>query len=273
MTGESAPGLFSEISLPDEPAAAGLFCQVALNRPMRCQYTYAVPEHFAENLAPGMRVAVPFAGRRSVGVVVGLTEGTDIPAKRIKSVSDVLDPAPLLAQELLDLTEWMAAYYACSWGEALAAVLPAALKREGSRRTIAMLMAEEGVGSEQLVELEERHPKQHRLLRTLLEVDGMIERKDILRRLGLSDSPAKSLVKRGWARVENVESAQDELLGGDASDRPRPDKLTPEQGESVKALEAQLDSGTYATFLLKGVTGSGKTEVYLRAIEHALAQG
>ncbi len=94
MAGESAPGLFSELSLPDQASSAGLFCQVALNRPMRCQYTYAVPEHMAENLAPGMRVAVPFAGRRSVGVVVGLTEGTDIPGKRIKSVSDVLDPGP-----------------------------------------------------------------------------------------------------------------------------------------------------------------------------------
>jgi len=273
LAGESAPGLFPDLSLPDQSPSTGLFCQVALNRPMRCQYTYAVPEHMAEGLAPGMRVAVPFAGRRSVGVVVGLTEGTDIPAKRIKSVSDVLDPGPLLAQELLDLTEWMAAYYACSWGEALAAVLPAALKREGGRRTTAMLVAEDGVGPEQLVQLEERHPKQYRLLRTLLEVDGMIERKDILRRLGLSDSPAKSLVKRGWVRVENVESAQDDLLGGDASDRTRPDTLTPEQDASVVALEGQLDRGTYATFLLKGVTGSGKTEVYLRAIEYALAQG
>ena len=273
MAGESAPGLFPEISAPDQPAPAGVYCQVALNRPMRCEYTYAVPEALSEGIAPGMRVAVPFAGRRSVGVVVGLTGSTDLPAKRIKSISDVLDPAPILAQELLDLTHWMAAYYACSWGEALAAVLPAALKREGGRRTTAMLVVEDEVGPEQLAHLEQRHPKQHRLLRTLLEVDGMIERKDILRRLVLSDSPAKSLVKRGWVRVENVEPVQDKLLGGEASERTRPDTLTPEQDKAVTALQDQLDQGGYGTFLLKGVTGSGKTEVYLRAIEHALAQG
>ncbi len=272
-----ADGLFPEELLPglSVPAEAqeGAFCQVALNRPMHCEYTYRVPELLIEKVVAGVRVAVSFAGRRSVGVVVSVSDRSELAPKRIKPLTDLLDPEPILAQELLDLTRWMAAYYACSWGEALAAVLPAALKRVGARRTIAMLSVPEHVGTEQLEELEHKNSKQHRLLRTMLEANGPVARKEVLRRLGLSESPAKTLVRRGLLALEHVEASPDELLSGDVEDRSRPENLTAEQSVAVQSIQAQLDKEEYGTFLLKGVTGSGKTEVYLRAIEHTLAQG
>ena len=280
--GEGTPGLFpyeepeSPPSGPTESSielAQGLYCRVAVDRPMRCEYTYGVPTELAAAVTPGVRVAVPFAGRRQVGVVVGLEETTDVPPGRLKAVRSVLDPEPILDAHLLGLTRWMADYYACSWGEALAAVLPAALKRERGRRTVTLVRAAPAASEAALAELEEPFPKQHRLLRTLLALSGPIERGELLRRVGVSTSPLESLARKGLARLERAEPGADLLLGGAAADRERPRELTAEQDRAVRRLVDRLASGSYGTFLLRGVTGSGKTEVYLRVIEEALALG
>ena len=269
------PGLFPTPEDPRAPAiAAGLFAQVAVDRPMRCEYTYAVPEHLAPRVAPGVRVAVPFAGRRVVAVVVGTPETCDVPAARLKALADVLDPEPIVDAALLDLTRWMAGYYACSWGETLAAVLPALLKREGGRRKVAMLAPAPGVGPEELASLEGRYVKQHRVLRTLLDLGGAIEKRELLTRLGLSDSPVTTLVRKGWVNVEYVEQAADDLTRAEpGAARVRPAQLLEGQAHAVDAIVARLDAREFTPFLLRGVTGSGKTEVYLRVIEAALEAG
>ncbi|TDJ69311.1 MAG: primosomal protein N' [Planctomycetota bacterium] len=259
---------------PDADSAPALYADVAVNRPMRCEFTYRVPAELVGRIAPGVRVLAPFSGRREVAVVVGLRGSTDVPAARIKPIAEVLDPEPVVDEGLLELTKWMASYYACSWGEALAAILPAALKRVRQRRKVVQLSVAEGVGATELATLAERHEKQHRLLRTLLELDAPIEMAEVLRRLKLSDSPARTLAQKGWIRMERVVAETDELLSS-ARDlaRERPERLTPEQGAAIATILERLEAGTFGAFLLHGVTGSGKTEVYLRVIEEALAQG
>ncbi|MCA8979946.1 MAG: DEAD/DEAH box helicase family protein, partial [Planctomycetes bacterium] len=270
-SGAGAGSLFGTV---DESAAAeGPFAEVAVQKPLRCEFTYRVPAEFVEALKPGMRVAVPFGRKREVGVVVALTDRCDLPASKTKAIAAVLDDEPVVDDDLLELTRWMAGYYACSWGEALGAVLPAALKREKGTRKRLVIAPVAGVGQEELAAVEEAHPKQHRLLRTLLEIGEATELRDLLRKLNLSDAPAKTLVKRGWATIERVEVEADALLSGDATDRVRPERLSSQQADAVGAIAGALDDGEYRTFLLQGVTGSGKTEVYLRAIEHALATG
>ena len=156
--GDEGPGLFgpdtfgaSAAPLKQAPPAAqkpqtassapteapALFAEVALNRPMRRQYTYSVLARHAGRVAPGVRVAVPLGPRREVGVVVAVATASDVPAARLKAVLEVLDDGPIVGAELLELTAWIAREYACAWGEALAAALPAALKRERARRTVA----------------------------------------------------------------------------------------------------------------------------------------
>ncbi|MEM1449353.1 MAG: primosomal protein N' [Planctomycetota bacterium] len=250
------------------------FAEVALNRPMRREYTYAVPRSLEDKAAPGVRVAVPFSGRREVAVVVAVHDETDVPANRLKAIADVLDDAPVLDADLLDLTRWMADYYACAWGEALAAVLPAALKREGGRRTVAVVSVAEGVDAERLAELDgPALAKQHRVLRTLLDARGPIARTDLIKRLNVTDAPVRTLVRKGLAVVEHVVAAPDELLAGDREPRPRHASLTEDQAAAVERLTEALDEGDFCPALLYGVTGSGKTEVYLRVIEEALSRG
>ena len=224
-------------------------------------------------MAPGTRVAVPFGSRREVGVVVGLSERPEhVDPAKVRPVLRALDPEPLLGTELLELTRWMARRYACSWGEALAAVLPATLKRERGTRQVLVVSAVPGVGPGELAQIEERFPKQHRLLRTLLELSGPVELREILRRLNLGESPARSLARKGWALIEKVPAAVD-LSWGAPSARVRPETLSAGQSLALAALARPLEAGEAAAFLLQGVTGSGKTEVYLRLIEQALERG
>jgi len=268
----SSPGLFDlEEPAPALPAG-GCYVRVALNRPVPREFTYGVAPDLAEGLAVGARVAVPFGARRTIGVVTALEEHTDVPASKLKHVLAVLDDEPVVGKELLGLTRWIADRYACSWGEALAAVLPAPLKREGNRRRVPRIRVAKGVGDAEVEELRARYPEQHRLLRTLREVGGVAMLRDLLRSLRLSESPAKSLRRRGWVEIELVEEEADPLASG-TSTRGRPARLSPAQESALSRIAARLDARTSATFVVHGVTGSGKTEVYLRAIEHALAQG
>jgi len=268
------PSLFGEESVlaPVAPAPPGTYVRVALNRPVRREFTYAVPPHLAPRALVGTRVAVSFAHRRSIGVVVAVEDATEVPADRVKEVLAVLDETPVIGEELLFLTRWIAERYACAWGEALAAVLPAQLKRESERRRVPRISIAPGVGSEQLTELATRHPEQHRLLRTLIELGGNSMLRELLRSLRLSESPAKSLRKRGWVAIDYVEELADPLASANTA-RQRPAELSKAQASALEHIQEALEARAHRTFLVHGVTGSGKTEVYLRAIEHALAQG
>ncbi len=268
---DQTPTLFPEPEAAS-PAAPEWSCyaDVAVNRPVRCEFTYGVPDELVTRVARGMRVAVPFGPKREVGVVVGLSDEPSGKG-RAKAIADLLDEETLVGEDLLALTKWMASEYACSWGEALLAVLPAALKREKGEARVVVVSVAPGVGERELAEIEVRWPRQHRLLRTLLEIGGPIERRELERRLNLSDSPARSLARRGWVTIERV-AREDDLMAG-ASDRVRPERLTERQRTAVDAMLAPLEDGRHAGFLLEGVTGSGKTEVYLALIERALELG
>jgi len=265
---------------PPRPAApahdggmsVGHFAQVALNRPVDCEFTYKVGEALRDLVQPGMRVAVPFGTGREVGVVTALAGESPLHPARLREIARVLDREPLVSEQLQSLTRWIAERYACSFGEALHATLPAALKREGGRRRTRMIRVLGPIAPEVLEELARTQPKQHRLLRTLLEVGAPIELGELLRRQNLSDAPAKSLVERGLALIESVEAAADGFESA-KSDRVRPAALSAEQQVAVDALTQALAEHKPRTFLLQGVTGSGKTEVYLAAIERALALG
>jgi primosomal protein N' (replication factor Y) len=265
--------LFDEAAPPPSVAvAAGSFAEVALRKPLRREFTYAIPDELRASVQLGVRVAVPFGSRREVGVVVGISERCELEAGKVRRLAAVLDDEPVVDASLLELTRWIAGYYACSWGEALGAVLPASLKREQGARKKLFVSARAGVGAAELSEVVDRFPKQHRLLRTLIEVGEPVELRALTRQLNISEAPARSLERRGWVTIERLECSADPLLAP-VPVKQRPQHLSQGQSDAVAAISGALEERRYETFLLHGVTGSGKTEVYLRVIERALACG
>lgn len=263
------PSLFPR---PLEDAGAR-YARVAIDRPVRREFSYRVPPGL-EPLQPGCRVRAPFGSLSVLGVVVGLDphppEG--VPPSRLRALLARLDAQPLLTPGLLRLARHIADTTYCSWGNALAAMLPAALRRESERRSIPMVELARSPTAEERALLRRRHDKQERALAYLEAAGGPMEMAQLLARAGLSRSPLDSLRKRGLLRFTRRREFLDPFQDAPAVPD-RPPELTPEQGAAVAEIGAALEQGRHERFLLFGVTSSGKTEVYLRALQRCLELG
>src|SRR5579883_1266285 len=129
--------------------ADGLFAGVVFNRPIDQVFTYRVPDRLREAVCPGQRVRVPLGrgNQATVGYCVRVENEPpgEIEPKRVKDVLDVLDDPPLIDPAMLELTRWMAGYYACSWGQALDAVVPAGVKKQAGTRVGTFLVVPEEI--------------------------------------------------------------------------------------------------------------------------------
>ncbi|MFN3486659.1 MAG: primosomal protein N', partial [Planctomycetota bacterium] len=230
------------------------FAEVLLNLPIDRTFTYRVPLELRERVRPGVRVTAPFRGRREVGFVARLSDRSEVPR-----VLDLLeaDTEPLLDEKLLELARWVAERYVCSWGEALAAALPSGVKKSSPARFVRLVAA--GVG-------EGRTPRQREILEAARRFEGPVPFREFLRRTGASGGTVASMIRAGLLREELARPEAD-VLADPAGEPARPVRLTPEQ---EAALEEASRPGVV---LLHGITGSGKTEVYLRAIERVVAAG
>jgi primosomal protein N' (replication factor Y) len=257
---------------PAGPAtAAGVFADVVFDRPLDHAYSYAVPADLVDRIGVGKRVEAPFGrgDRATVGYCVRVH---DVPPTRaVKSITRVLDDEALLTDALLRLTRWMADYYLCGWGQVLQAVLPAGVRDQaGTRETVFVepVPAADLPGPEPTLT-----PKQSNALAKLRTAGGPVEQKRLCRDAGVGPGVVRSLIEKGLARkhVERVERS-DGLANG-LVELPEPITLNADQEKAWEPIRQAVTGGGYHAFLLHGVTGSGKTEIYLRAIEEVIKQG
>ncbi|GDY02695.1 primosomal protein N' [Planctomycetota bacterium] len=254
-----------------EPAPVTHYVQIALNLPLRREFTYALPPGVTAQ--PGNRVRVQFHGRKLSGVVVNVSDTCDLPPGKVKSIDLVLDQELLLPASLLELSRRMSVTYGCSLGEALDATLPAAAKARGQRRIPHLeLLAPPDLAKAQIEQLEEKHQERARVLRTVLEFGGPMQVNDVRRRTSTSDSPWKTLVKAGLLRRVMIAEDLQELVPS-ADERALRHDLNADQQRAVDAVTRAVEAKAHRTFLLHGVTGSGKTEVYLRILEEVRSRG
>ncbi len=257
---------------PPSPPPNVVYVGVALDLPLRRVFTYRVPPAFVTRAEIGHRVVVPFRGRPRVGFVVERHDSSRLP--RILDVADAPDTEPMLTPEILSLGRFVARYYGSSLGEALGAMVPRAVRHAGrGRKQVRVRLGAEA--PREVEDLTDLTPAQRRVLRRLLpEPDGLLL-SELLAAAGVSRSPIGVLERRGLVRCdeERVESDPLDTTSPSPQATLPPPEPTPAQREAVAAIADALDARTAATFLLHGVTGSGKTEVYLRALAHARDQG
>ena len=253
------------------PPTTGLFAEIVFDRPLDHAYTYGVPEELRASLAVGKRVQAPFGrgDKATVGFCVGLS--TKAPERAVKLLSRVLDDEPLLTDNLMRLTRWMADYYLCGWGQVLNAVVPAGAKeRAGTRKTAFV----EAVPSDKLpAEEPELTAKQREVLEHLRKLGQAVEVKQLTRLAKCGPGPVEALVHKKLARrvVRRVDRFADMIE--EAAPPNEAITLNDDQRRVWAALEPVLQQGGFQAFLLHGVTGSGKTEIYLKAIDEVVSQG
>jgi primosomal protein N' (replication factor Y) len=255
----------------ESPPEATLFADIVFDRPLDHAYSYAVPASLMESIAVGKRVQAPF-GRGDTGTIGYCVRVChDRPVRAVKEIQKVLDDEALLTDPLLRLTRWMADYYLCGWGQVLQAVLPAGVRdKAGTRESIFVEAVPEAELSETRWELTK---KQSAVLDRLRREGQPLEQRRLAKLAECSTGVIVALIDKGYARrfVDRVERLDvGSILVGPAA---APLILNEHQAEIFRPIEARVAEGGYASFLIHGVTGSGKTEVYLRAIEEVVRRG
>jgi len=242
------------------------FVEVALPLPLFQTFTYAVEEGLANPVAIGSRVVVPLRNGKEIGVVVGLIDVSPLKRKP-KAVLESPDAEPAIGASLLELCKWMADYYIVPLGVTLRTVLPAALTGaedpHPARKTQRVVRL--GVDIPSLLQRDKvfARARQQRTVFELVEsLGGRTTVEQLTSQAEFSPTVLKSLEKRGYVIIENEEIERDPFStrGGISATRLEP---TPAQHTAVDAMAA-ADKGE--VFLLHGITGSGKTLVYIELL-------
>lgn len=249
---------------------------VAVAAPMWRALSYSVPAELAALVRPMARLVVPLRGRRTLGFALAKAAPGD--CKDLKPIDDVLDDAQdstLWPGSMLRFFERAAAHYQVPLGQALAWSLPAglgSLKAGGAQAAAREKTSPIAHFRQGPAETRPRVGTKADLLLQRLEAKGACPL-DLLR----GDFPrvtamAKSLERAGWLRITHQHLVRD-LLGHPIVPEPRPQALTPHQEQAMADISQAMEAKAFEPLLLYGVTGSGKTEIYLQAAEEALAAG
>jgi primosomal protein N' (replication factor Y) len=265
------PGFSTDLSTSFVDKRTLLILQIALDTPLRRVFDYLPPATLTGLKTegdgaprPGVRVRVPFGRQQLIGILVGVASESAVDSTKLKSALDILDEEPVIDPVTFDLLRWAADYYHHPLGEVFAAALPVSLRagQPALQRNEWWSLSAAG-RLEVTAPGGRRAPRQRALLAWLAE-RGPITTDDLDE--AFKPAQLRALAARGWVTLEKVmpHVTAMEL-------RPSEVDLTQPQADCVQAVVASLS--TFAAHLLYGVTGSGKTEVYLRVIAAAIADG
>lgn len=244
--------------------------RLALPSPLRRLFDYLPPvgtPHSA--LRPGARLRVPFGRREIVGVLVELVAQSEVPANKLKSALELLDTTPPLPPPLFKLCLWTAQYYQHSLGDTFSWALPVLLRQGEPAEARQERFWHAATGARPEDPRLSRAPRQREALRTIAQHPQGVAH-SLLGQLQLSRDGLDQLLQKGLLRVETRRNQATQRHQGSwllQAELP----LNQEQRTAVEAIRAGLDG--FQPFLLAGVTGSGKTEVYLQLIHQVLEAG
>jgi len=248
------------------------YVRVIVDRAIHRELDYSVPETLAERVGIGSRVRVPFRDKSALATVVAIPEESD--AKGIRSIEAVIGEAPILSEPLLELARWIGTYYCCPIETVMRSMLPQVIRRaEVGWKKQLFIQPGSRTAEIEIEKLRKRAPRQAELLEAILKLEKPVRAADLLRETSLDNQTLRALVKRGLAELREEAVVRD----------PHGDEqfiatsnliLNEEQTRALSEIMQALDAPESARpLLLHGVTGSGKTEIYLQAIRAALERG
>jgi primosomal protein N' (replication factor Y) (superfamily II helicase) len=260
-----------ELAIQDDVAIAKIVFSEAPHGP----YDYRIPDSMRSALSPGMRVKVPL-GRRSKAMNGWCieTQFGKAASSGLKDVLEVVDDVALCDAPLVRLVMWMSRYYLCPAGQVFEAIVPSSVREgAGTRQRLYLQVDPKKITDEVIEALPE---KQKMVARFLLAAERPMTAAELMVQAGCTAAPIKSLQQKGLffveSRREMTTGASQRWALGDG-EREETHQLSADQQNALNRINAATDSAEGRALVLHGVTGSGKTEVYIRAIEHVAKFG
>jgi len=237
--------------------------EVAVPLPVFNTYTYAVPESMRGLIAPGLQVLVPFGRRKLIGYILGPGAADGI--MKIREIIDILDESPVFPAAMIPFFQWMAAYYLHPIGEVICEALPGGISKKkkavaGPKTERYAAPVPDAVVAAPLTEARQA------VMDALTSGGGMAVR-ELVKIVPSARRQVQALADKGLVVVSDRPVYRDPF--GDPVPPDTPHKLNPEQYRAVSTVVGAMGAG-FAVFLLAGVTGSGKTEVYMQAAAEAV---
>jgi primosomal protein N' (replication factor Y) (superfamily II helicase) len=250
------------------PKYASVVLEVAVDKIL----DYGIPCELVEKIKRGMQVEVPLRGHLQKGYVFEIKNESQWAS--VQGIANVLSDQELITEDLFDLALWMAKYYNAPLRQALKVMLPASVRKQV--KTKQQLYVIRGASRESLKEycesIRNKFPAQAEVLDIMLLTKKGILLSELLEQTKGSRSPVDALAKKKHLILDIVRVDRSPLANEDYF-KSKPKTLNPEQSAALNKINGALENRRYETHLLHGITGSGKTEVYLQAIDKALSMG
>ena len=242
-------------------------------------FQYAIPEELMGKVHIGSQVIVTFGngkGRKLAGYVINMTEEAEIDPARIKPITALAATGIAAEGQMIALAAWMKSYYGCTMNQALKTVIPVKEKEKPREKKLVSLILTEDRAKDELNSMmaNSRHSvPRERLLSALID-ENSIPWDIITSKLNIPSTIIRDIEKRGWVSIESIRDYRDPLKTTVVSSKyqKRVD-LNDEQQAAADRFRDDYLRGDYGTYLLHGVTGSGKTEVYMEMLDTVIAQG
>ena len=247
--------------------------RVALPIPRHEPFDYLIPESLIDQIHPGVPVRVPFGPTKRHGWVVELTDHS--PHPKLREVDCRVPDGTELSNELLDLLQWTSDYYLCSIGEVIECAVPRPVRTRRIRQVRWVQLTAEG---KKFDPQETGALARHKILEQLQNSDQPRPLRSLMATCSTSESPIKTLAKRGLVQIFDAPPSEFGTPGAESRKssellQPPPFEPNSDQLQAIDRINSCLDAEQFRTFLLHGVTGSGKTEVYIRCVQKVLDKG
>ncbi|MDX2226572.1 MAG: primosomal protein N' [Verrucomicrobiae bacterium] len=246
------------------------FAKVIIERAVGREFDYRVPTLLEGSVHIGSKVRIPFGRQVLTGFVAHLSDHADFPD--CKPIAEVIGTKPLIDTHLIELAKWMADYYCCPVETAMKSIMPEVVRKTalGWKERL-FVTPKRDPSTEELSRLTKRAPKQAVMLEKVRSTGGLFLT-DLISQTGGNRSSANALEDLGLVTIA-AETQERDPFDDEVFLPTQPLKLNSEQMEALELVKQSINTLKPPVILLHGVTGSGKTEVYLQGIQHALHHG